>query len=615
MNKKLLSLVSSNFILYIHISIAMVRKYFLVLFLLGCTFAIAQSSNEYAVHSHNDYVQNVPFWKAISVGVNSLEADIFLVGDSLFVAHDTKDIKHNRDLETLYLKPLLQVIELNVLSGKSIQLLVDVKSEAYSTLEVLVSTLEKYPSLISNEQIAIVISGNRPKLEDYINYPEYITFDYQSLDPVPAQKILDKIALLSLNFKKFSDWNGKGRLTTEDFEVVSKTIQIAHNFKKPFRFWGTPDSKTAWKVFAKMGVDYINTDHPIACAQYLNTLVKREYRNTVFSEVYKPTFKSDGEKKSAKNIILLIGDGNGLAQISATALVNKGELSLTQLRNIGILKTQSSDDFTTDSAGGATAMATGQKVPNRAIGVNDNGNPLKNITELLAKNGFVSGIITTDEITGATPAAFYAHQKDRSMTVEIRNDLFKSSLSVFVSIEDPNSEGKNKLGDFEMQASLDEVGLSKEKKVGFLFAKATSPAPLSKAVKNVLAFLDQKRKPFFLMVEGAKIDSYGHENNIGGIINQGIAFDQAISQALRFADANENTLVIVTADHETGGLTIPQGNVLKNEIEGDFTTDDHTGIMVPVFAYGPRSNYFQGTYGNNELFGKMLRAIDVIDQD
>ncbi|MFK7811793.1 MAG: phosphatidylinositol-specific phospholipase C/glycerophosphodiester phosphodiesterase family protein [Maribacter sp.] len=254
----------------------MIQKYLSVLVILSCTIAIAQPSKEYAVHSHNDYEQNIPFWKAISAEVNSLEADIFLVGDSLFVAHTLKEIKHNRDLETLYLKPLRQAIELNLLSSNPLQLLIDVKSEAYSTLELLVKVLEKYPTLISNEKITFVISGKHPKLEDYKNYPKYILFDYQSLDPVPSQDILDKIALISLSFKRFSKWNGKGSLTDEDLELITKTIQKAHDFEKPFRFWGTPDSETAWKTFEKMGVDYINTDSPFECVQYLRGLPKQK---------------------------------------------------------------------------------------------------------------------------------------------------------------------------------------------------------------------------------------------------------------------------------------------------------------------------------------------------
>jgi len=577
--------------------------------------AIGQNLPDFRIHSHNDYEQNVPFWKAFSAGATSIEADIFFIDDELFVAHTSQEIDTLRTFEKLYLEPLRTSMLLELEQPKSLQLLVDIKSDAHATLDVLIKTLKNYPEIIGNEAISIVISGNRPKPSEYVNYPDFILFDHQSLAEVTDPAILKKIALVSLSFKSITEWNGKGRLTAEDLEKVSATIKKAHGLGKPSRFWATPDSKTAWKALVHLGVDFINTDMLFECAYYLNTLAKREYRNSIFSEVYRPTFTSDGKKKAAKNIILLIGDGNGLAQISATTLANNGELTLTQLRNIGFIKTQSSDDFTTDSAGGATAIATGVKVPNRAIGVDENNNNLQNITELLAQKGFLSGIVTNDEITGATPSSFYAHQKDRGMTDAIRADFLKSKLSVFVSSSDSGFEGRNKIGDFDMQTVIEEIGKSNKEKIGFLFPKKTNPAPISKAVQNVLKFMDQKNKPFFLMVEGAKIDSYGHANNVGGIINESIAFDQAIAEALKFADRNENTLVIVTADHETGGLTLPQGNMVTNEIEGDFTTDDHTGIMVPVFAYGPTSHEFQGVYGNNMLFGKILNALGVSTKD
>ena len=593
----------------------MIRKHLLVLVFLICIVSLGQQAQKYKVHSHNDYEQQVPFWKAISAGVSSLEADVFLVSDSLFVAHTSKEIRPGRDLETLYLRPLLQALKLNLETGEPIQLLIDVKTEAYATLEVLVKTLEKYPSLISSEQVAIVISGNRPRLEEYKNYPDYIAFDYQSLDPLPNQNIIDKIALISLNFRKFSDWNGKGRLTAGDFETVTKTIQKAHDLEKPFRFWGTPDSKTAWKAFAKMGVDYINTDNPFECTQYLQKLPQRVYQNPVISKVYRPNFKTDGKPQAVKNIILLIGDGNGLTQISATALANKGALSLTQFKNIGLLKTQSADDFTTDSAGAATAMATGKKAPNRAIGVDMEGRRLENITEVLSKKNYEIGILTTDEIIGATPAAFYAHQKDRAMADAISTDLLKSQISIFIAKSPESAFLKSDFGGFSMLESLEAVEDSKKDRVGYFFPKEKpsnkEPENLSGALKSVLHFLSRKDQPFFLMVEGAKIDSYGHANDIGGIIREGLAFDRAISEALQFADKNENTLVIVTADHETGGLTIPQGTTALNQLEGDFTTEDHTGALVPIFAYGPKSDTFRGVYENNLVFLKILEVLDI----
>src|SRR5690606_40312900 len=135
-----------------------------------------------------------------------------------------------------------------------------------------------------------------------------------------------------------SMWNGKGRLTMEDLERVKTVIDKTHSLGKPFRFWGAPDSKTAWKAFVDLGVDYINTDMPARSSAYLNTLGQRAYMNQARSEVYTPTYKSDQKEGPVKNVILLIGDGNGLSQISAAVLANGGETTLTQLKSIGFIK-------------------------------------------------------------------------------------------------------------------------------------------------------------------------------------------------------------------------------------------------------------------------------------
>lgn len=282
---------------------------------------------------------------------------------------------------------------------------------------------------------------------------------------------------------------------------------------------------------------------------------------------------------------------------------------MTQLKSIGFLKTQSADDFTTDSAGAGTALATGHKAPNRAIGMTANGK-VENITEILNKEGFVSGLITTDEISGATPSSFYAHQIDRSLSDDIRKDLEKSHIAVIASTDRNESFKDSKYTFFK---TPEELASSKKHNIGFLMGKVDDKEKkeLAMTTKNTLTYLKNTKKNFFLMVEGAKIDSHGHTNEIDGVINEGIGFDQAIAEALKFADQNKNTLVVITADHETGGLTIPQGKMEKYEIEGDFTTHDHTGVMVPIFAYGPQSQLFQGVYENNEVFHKILEALNV----
>ncbi|WP_419213972.1 alkaline phosphatase [Maribacter sp. X9] len=582
-------------------------------FLLGLCAGISQN---YKVHSHNDYKQNIPFWKAFSAEVQSIEVDVFLRDGKLLVAHDLSEADESRTLERLYLEPLKEVIELGQLKNRSLQLLVDVKSDAITTLNAIVSALNDYAMVRDNEKISIVISGNRPALSNYVNYPKFIFFDYQSIDTVTDTDVLDKIAMVSLSFTNYSEWNGKGRLTADDFERVTKVITKAHALNKPFRFWATPDSKSAWKTFMSMGVDFINTDMPNECVSYVNTLDERVVRNTVFSKVYRPTFESDKKRQKPENVILLIGDGNGLTQISSATLANNGELSLTQLKSIGFLKTQSADDFTTDSAGAGTAIATGQKTNNRAIGTDKNGEPLPNITEILSEKGFNTGVISTDDIAGATPASFYAHRTDRGMTEGISEDLNKNKLKLFIAQRTAEVKDIEDAG-FRMIDDIDAIRSSSYEKVGSWLnysdeaSLADHVEKLASATKNGIAFLNNKEKPFFLMAEGAKIDSYGHVNNISGVISESISFDKAITEALKFADADKHTLVIITADHETGGLTIPQGDLVEHEIEADFTTHDHTAMMVPIFAYGPMSQEFQGVYENNEVFHKIMEVLKI----
>lgn len=598
-----------------HISIFLKNICSQLSFLLGACIFVSQVSAQ-QIHSHNDYEQTVPFWNAYSSGANSIEVDIFLKNGILYATHEASEIKPDRTIENLYLQPIEKILALGLGTQKSLQLLIDIKSEAEPTLKALVSLLEKYPHITENEKISLVISGSRPSAEKYADYPSFITFDYQSLETLDNAEAWSKVALISLNFKKTSLWNGLGRLTAEDLIKVKETIDKTHSLGKPFRFWATPDTKTAWRSLSDLGVDFINTDKPFACSEFMGSLVERTYQNKIFSEVYTPTYAPDQTDRPLKNIILLIGDGNGLSQISAATLANGGALTLTQLRSIGFLKTASTDDFTTDSAAAGTALATGSKTYNRAIGLDSLRQPLVNMPEMLSKYGYVSGCITTDKLTGATPASFYAHQEDRSMTSEIASDLPKSQLSLFVGGGKKDFNDPKDLSGFTLLDRMETMGSSKHDKVGYFLADGDVPSILddrknilAEATKNSIAFLQGKNKPFFLMVEGAKIDKYAHQNNAPGLISEGIDFDRAITEAIKFADTSGNTLVIITADHETSGFSIPQGNLNTHTVEGDFTTFDHTASMVPIFAYGPYSHKFQGVYENNEVVHKIMEIL------
>ncbi|PZX59129.1 alkaline phosphatase [Algoriphagus ratkowskyi] len=408
---------------------------FLAFSLLVVIHVSAQNSAQFQIHSHNDYLQTVPFWTAYSAGASSIEVDVILRDGKLMAAHEAASINSDRTFESLYMEPIAQGIGNGLITSFNFHLLVDLKTEAYATLKVLEESMQNYKHLLytakNPEGLKLIISGNRPKPEDYRKYPEWMLFDYQSTE-LTADLPWDKIGMVSLSFRQFSIWNGKGRMVEEQREKVQNFIDLVHSFEKPVRFWGSPDSKSAWKAFYEMGEDYINTDHPIQAADYLKKLDHNIYENTSMHEIYRPNFELDGADIPVQNVILMIGDGNGLAQISAGLFSNGNELNLTQLRNIGLIKTQAADDFTTDSAAGATAFATGAKANNRAIGEDPDGKSLANMTEILADYGFSTGIITTDQLTGATPASFYAHHPERDDSDDLAAYLSKSKLDLFI---------------------------------------------------------------------------------------------------------------------------------------------------------------------------------------
>lgn len=218
-----------------------------------------------AKHSHNDYEQPFPFYTAYNNQFESIEADVFLENGQLLVAHTEKQLETERSLDKLYLDPVDSILKKNnglIYSGKNkkLQLLIDCKTEAYSTLKVLIDLLKKYPAIISDNEIKLVITGNRPASEDYSKYPSYIFFDGRP-DEQYSKAALQKVALISVSFDQYSQWNGYSILTHGEQEKLQQVIAQARKLNKPFRFWGCPDTVSAWEAFIKMGIAFINTDH------------------------------------------------------------------------------------------------------------------------------------------------------------------------------------------------------------------------------------------------------------------------------------------------------------------------------------------------------------------
>jgi alkaline phosphatase len=599
-----------------------IRLSVLALFFTSTVFA--QSPVRYTTaqaHSHNDYEQNIPFLRAYYQQFGSIEADIFLRNDSIFVAHDQKYITSKNTLASLYLKPLLAQVEKNngqIYPDKklNLQLLIDLKTPGKETIPVLIRELQPYLKVFAPAgPVRIVLSGDVPTPQEFSQYPDYLFFDGRP-EINYSKTQLERVGLISQSFTNYTKWNGKGILVKKEKEALETVIKQVHDQGKKIRFWGTPDNINAWKMLMNMGIDYLNTDKVEELGPYLRNRADAEYISPAVQPVYKPTYRNNDKLSKVKNIILLIGDGMGLTQIYSGLTANHGELNLSQFLNIGFSKTSAADSYITDSAAGATAMATGKKARNRAIGVDTNNVPLKNLPDIIRPLGIKTGLISAGSITDATPAAFYAHQPERSLDSLIAHDYLKSSVEILIG-GGAYIFNKEKISDsllakgFQVSNHWQDLSSLKAPFVLLDDAKTVSMLKgrgnfLTEAFNKTQQTLSKNPKGFFMMTEGAQIDYGGHVNKVPYVVTEMLDFDQLIGEALRFADSNGETLVIVTADHETGGLTLLDGDLKKGYVDGHFSTNDHTAVMVPVFAYGPHALDFRGVYENTEIFNKIL---------
>ena len=612
------------------------------------------------IHSHNDYIRNVPFYQAYAQGVSSVEADVYLVDGELLVAHDRKDVKDYKSLEALYLEPIARYFRENggrpyADAGKSLQLMVDIKDDSKSSLEALISLIEaKYSDVFCTKGVQLTITDNVPAPEDFCKYPEWIMFD-GSLDIDYTEDQLARIALFSAYFGKYSHWNGKGAPIAEQEKLIREAIESAHSRGKTIRFWGGPEGLTVYYVFYNLGVDWINTDRPEKCAEFFSKWGDKNFQIGVKNldqegvsntgkldratrdfagfqrsklqlssgiEVYHPTYRNDGANKKIKNVILLIGDGMGMNQISAGDFANHG-LSIMQMKHVGFQHNQAKDQFTTDSAAGGSALATGERHPNRYIACGEDGTEYPSLIEWFAAQGKATGVLTLGNIADATPATFLSHNKERDESEDITADLLDTHADLICGCGMNNFKNRkdgrdNLLGELEAKGfsitenyedipELDGRVLCLDNRMSVATDEASLHL-LANATKTSIDHLKKtSKKGFFLMVEGAKIDYSGHTNCLPACVIETLGFDLAVAEALKFADANGETLVIVSADHETGGLALIDGNEQTGRIMGLYFIDDHTPAILPVFSYGPHSEEFTGSYMNVDIAKKIKK--------
>lgn len=336
------------------------------------------------------------------------------------------------------------------------------------------------------------------------------------------------------------------------------------------------------------------------------------------------------DKDKPMNVIFLIGDGMGLSQLSSAYYFGEGEPQFSRFKDIGLIKTHSGSHKITDSAAGATAFASGIKTYNGAIGVDMDKKPAVTVLEQLHEKGYTTAVISTSSITHATPASFYAHVEERGMQDEIAKQLVESDVDFFAGGGTDffyrNADGGNIIGTdgqsggFKMDTSDITTPITDfSQRYGYLLAPDGMPQKnknrgdfLAQATERSLEYVQGKKAPFFIMIESSQIDWAGHYNDSDYLIAEMLEFDQIVGQVLDFAEKEGNTMVIVTADHETGGFTLsPQVTVdttagtSKSDydvIAPTFSNGGHSSSLIPIFAWGKGSDKFGGIYENTKVF-------------
>lgn len=346
-----------------------------------------------------------------------------------------------------------------------------------------------------------------------------------------------------------------------------------------------------------------------------------------------PLFFSCGNKEKkaeqphAKNVIYMIGDGMALPQVFATMLATGDDLAFCQFPYVGVVDTRSKSNTITDSAAGGTALACDEKTKNGMVGMNSDTVAMPTILDVLAEQGKSTGIVVTCYSGHATPADFYAKVPKRSMYEDIAVQMAESdklNLMIaggrkhFTQRKDSINlleRMENELG-WTIYDTLANINTDCMKYAVLADDNHMPVYPdrgefLPDGVRTALETLEKDEDGFFLMVEGSQIDFACHAHDSVWMVNETVDFSNAVQVALDYARTHDNTLVVVTADHETGGLTMIDRKGKYTNVEFDYSTGSHTCLPVMIYAYGPGAELFTGWMQNNEVKARILKACNI----
>jgi alkaline phosphatase len=328
-------------------------------------------------------------------------------------------------------------------------------------------------------------------------------------------------------------------------------------------------------------------------------------------------------QEKPKNIILLIGDGMGLAQVYAAYQKNNENLFIYSMPHVALSITTCADRKVTDSGAGGTAISTGKKTYYHAIGVNKDTIPQKTLLEYAKQKGKKTAILVSCDLTHATPACFISHVKDRDMQEDIAKYYLTENCDILLGGGlkrfTPNTrKDKENLIDslkergYEIVYNEKELNQAKSDKIAGFFADEHLPLVKDrgdieqKFLDKTLEAFSKDTNGFFIMLEGSQIDMQAHDNHYDEMVEETLDFDACVRKAVEFAKKDGNTLVIVTADHETGGLTLPAKD---NTFKPKYSTFGHTGVPIIIYSYGVGSEEFEGVMQNNETGEKLFDLI------
>jgi alkaline phosphatase len=335
------------------------------------------------------------------------------------------------------------------------------------------------------------------------------------------------------------------------------------------------------------------------------------------------------------NLILFIGDGMGVSHVYAAITASGNNMTFPFFPVTGFSITHSANSYSTDSAAGGTALATGEKTNNRMISVRPDSSVMVTLLEHARASGKSTGIVCTSSLTDATPAAFAAHVPLRYNYREIAGWYVGGAAEVFIGggrkYFEPETDStgsfdrsedvvsKLERAGYDVTYDLESFIASEAGKIAGLVSpedmprlfEGRDPHYLARATAKAIEVLSRNPKGFVLMVEGSEVDDAGHSNDTKMVTDEVLDMDRAVAVAREYADRDGKTLIVVTADHETGGMSIAGGDLTGKEVTGAFSIKGHSGVMVPVFAYGPGAIEFTGIQDNTELFHDFIRLLSL----